>query len=147
MASRVEDMALAVPKGTEASGAVAPQLRSARRIAARAQALLAYVDAVVTVTDASGHLVYVSPSAQSLLGYSPVDLVRLGSLMTLVHPADAARMHTAYQQSVAGAGSTVATAFRARHRNGATLQLEATVTSLLHDPSVEGVVVNVRDAT
>jgi diguanylate cyclase (GGDEF)-like protein/PAS domain S-box-containing protein len=145
-ANRVEVMALAAPQGATA-GRLAPQLRSARRIAARAQALLSYVDEVVTVTDASGHLVYVSPSSEARLGYAPDELARLGSLMTIVHPADAPRVHTAYQQSVSEAGAAVATSFRARHRNGATLQLEATVTSLLHDPGVEGVVVNLRDVT
>jgi diguanylate cyclase (GGDEF)-like protein/PAS domain S-box-containing protein len=144
-------MALAAPEDSTAesmtASRLAPQLRSARRIAARAQALLSYVDEVVTVTDASGHLVYVSPSAQNLLGYAPDELARLGSVMKIVHPADTPRVHTAYRQSAAEAGAAVATTFRARHRNGATLQLEATVSSLLHDPSVEGVVVNLRDVT
>jgi diguanylate cyclase (GGDEF)-like protein/PAS domain S-box-containing protein len=126
---------------------LAPQLRQAKRIAARTNALLAYVGEVVTVTDPSGRLVYASPSAGAVFGYEPDELLRLGSLLSLVDPADSPRVHTAYQQAVAGAGSTVVTAFRARHRGGNTLHLEATLTSLLHDPSVEGVVVNLRDVT
>ena len=139
-------MALAAPEDSTV-GRLTPQLRSARRIAARAQALLSYVGEVVTVSDADGHLVYVSPSAENGLGYSPDDLTRLGSLSTLLHAGDAPRFLTAYQQAVASGGSTVGTTFRMRHRNSATLQVEATVTSLLHDPSVEGVVVILRDVT
>ena len=122
--------------------------RAVRRIVARTQALLSYVDEVVTVSDAEGRLVYASPAAEALLGYRPDDLVRLGSVLALVHADDTARVHSAYQQAVAESGTTVATAFRALHRNRATmLQLEAGVTSLLHDPGVEGVIVTLRDVT
>jgi diguanylate cyclase (GGDEF)-like protein/PAS domain S-box-containing protein len=152
-------MALATPEetaaargfGTRRTGTDPPvrdPRKSARRIAARTQALLSYVDEVVTVSDGDGHLVYASPAAETLLGYQPEELVRLGSVLALVHPDDTPRVHSAYQQALAGEGATVTTAFRALHRNrAATLQLEAGFTSLLHDPSVEGVIVTLRDVT
>ncbi|MGH8982963.1 MAG: putative bifunctional diguanylate cyclase/phosphodiesterase [Acidimicrobiia bacterium] len=152
-------MALVTPEGTAAqrgtvtrrSGAdpsPGDPRRAVRRIVARTQALLSYVDEVVTVSDAEGRLVYASPATEALLGYRPDELVRLGSVLALVHADDTARVHSAYQQAAADAGTTVATAFRALHRNRATtLQLEAGVTSLLHDPGVEGVIVTLRDVT
>ncbi|MGH9033491.1 MAG: putative bifunctional diguanylate cyclase/phosphodiesterase [Acidimicrobiia bacterium] len=119
-----------------------------RRLVARTQALLSYVDEVVTVSDADGRLVYASPAAEALLGYRPDELVRMGSVLALVHADDTPRVHSAYQQAVSEAGTTVTAAFRALHRSRVTmLQLEAGVTSLLHDPSVEGVVVTLRDVT
>ena len=151
-------MALATPQGTAAqrgaithhAGAEPPgdPRRAVRRIVARTQALLSYVDEVVTVSDAEGRLVYASPAAEALLGYRPDELVRLGSVLALVHSDDTPRVHSAYQQALTDAGTTVATAFRALHRSSATIvQLEAGVTSLLHDPSVEGVIVTLRDVT
>ena len=122
--------------------------RAFRRIVARTQALLSYVDEVVTVSDAEARLVYASPAAEAVLGYRPDELVRLGSVLALVHADDTARVHSAYQQALTDTGTTVTTAFRALHRSSATmLQLEASVTSLLHDPSVEGVIVTLRDVT
>ncbi|HEX6312319.1 MAG TPA: EAL domain-containing protein [Acidimicrobiia bacterium] len=157
-------MALPTPEGTMAArgsnvrrSGTDPPVRdprprdprdSARRVAARTQALLSYVDEVVTVSDGDGRLVYASPSAEALLGYRPNELVGLGSVLALVHPDDTPRVHGAYQEALAGEGATVTSAFRALHRNRATvLQLEAGVTSLLHDPSVEGVIVTLRDVT
>jgi diguanylate cyclase (GGDEF)-like protein/PAS domain S-box-containing protein len=151
-------MALATPEGTAAARSLATrrsgadagagERRSLRRLAARTQALLSYVDEVVTVTDGDGRLVYASPAAEQLLGYGPDDLVGLGSILALVHSDDTPRVHSAYQQALASEAATVTTAFRALHRNRATtLQLEAGVTSLLHDPSVEGVIVTLRDVT
>jgi diguanylate cyclase (GGDEF)-like protein/PAS domain S-box-containing protein len=137
-------MALAAPESTAAFD---PR-RAVRRIVARTQALLSYVDEVVTVSDADGRLVYASPAAEALVGSTPDELVRMGSVLALVHADDTPRVHGAYQQALADAGTTVATAFRSLHRGRATtLQLEARITSLLHDPSVEGVIVTLRDVT
>jgi diguanylate cyclase (GGDEF)-like protein/PAS domain S-box-containing protein len=135
------------PSTGVASAPTEPELRVARQIAARTHALLTYVDEVVTVSDAAGMLVYVSPSARAVFGCEPEELVARRSIPTLAHPSDAPRLHGAWRRAVASAGTTITTTLRGRHRSGQVLHLEASLTSLLHDPAVEGVVVNLRDVT
>ena len=120
---------------------------AARRSEERFRALLAYASDLVIVLDASGAFVYVSPASNHLFGYSPDELHALPSFFALVQRDELLIFDAAFQRVLSDPGSSVTLAFRARHRNGDVRHLESTMTNLLNDPSVGGVVVNLHDVT
>ena len=112
---------------------------------ARFAALVGHSHDIITVNDLEGRISYVSPSAGSVLGYEPDELigVRGGDL---IHPDDLARVEQAAAEQFAS-GLAEPIQYRARHRDGGWLVLEAIITDLTDEPSVRGVVTNARDST
>ena len=101
---------------------------------------------VAIVSDAIGTLVYVSPSAQDLLGYDPADVIA-GSGFDFVHPDDQP-IAEALVASALGAPHRKARALlRIRHATGGWRWMEETVTNALEDPDVGGLVANLSDVT
>ena len=112
---------------------------------ARFAALVSQSYDVITVNDLEGILTYVSPSAARVLGYEPAELLGTEA-RDLIHPADVERVEqTAADQFARGVSEPLQ--YRARHRDGTWLVLEAIVADLLDEPSVQGVVTNARDIT
>jgi len=112
---------------------------------ARFRSLVQNSSDLIAVTDASGTLTYVSPSAARLLGWRPDQLVGC-SLVALVHPDDAHVMRT---RAMTPAGNEAPEPFDVRmHTSDGTDRLfEVVVTNLLADPTVRGYVANARDVT
>jgi diguanylate cyclase (GGDEF)-like protein/PAS domain S-box-containing protein len=110
----------------------------------RFHALVQHSSDVVTVVGEDGHVVYQSESIQRVFGYSAQDLTGrdLGSLVD----EDSAERLSAAMAAVADTPyATTVLELRIRHHDGRWRQAEATVTNLLGDPSVGGLVLNTRD--
>jgi two-component system, cell cycle sensor histidine kinase and response regulator CckA len=96
--------------------------------------------------DAEGRLLYLSPAAEALLGFSSAE--RTGrSAFELIHPADLESTRVAFASLAAVPGARASLEFRARHRQGTWHHVEATGTNLLQNPAVGAIVVSVRDVT
>lgn len=103
-------------------------------------------DAVV-IFDGAGTLTYVSPAIERVLGYSEEDAIKL-RIEDIVHPDDAAGVAKAFSESLAKPGIPVPGAdARLKHKNGNWRWYSATITNLLDDPAVNGIVDNFRDIT
>ncbi len=100
----------------------------------------------VTLVNADGTLIFNSPSTRRPLGYPPNTFVGK-NLFELFHPDDVAGARDLLEQVVGKQGSHREARFRLRHLNGSWRWLEAIVTNLLDEPSVEAIVVNYRDVT
>lgn len=100
---------------------------------------------VINVLDAQGHYVYVSPSVQPLMGYTPEALIGV-HYSELVHPDDLERVDGQYT-SVVGDHVEIRTENRIRHADGTWHWHEVVARNLLSDPAVQGIVVNHRDVT
>jgi diguanylate cyclase (GGDEF)-like protein/PAS domain S-box-containing protein len=112
----------------------------------RFRALIEQSTDVVTVLDVQGTIVYDSPSSARVLGYSADE--RLGaSGFEFVHPDDIAVAHGVFEQVLQSAGAVAKLEVRSPHRDGSWRWLEASVANLLHEPAVQGIVVNFRDIT
>jgi len=98
---------------------------------------------LITVLDAAGVIRYESPSIVRLLGYAPDELVGQ-SAFGYVHADDVLQVQTALSQTVSGTSSPLVE-FRFQHRDGSWRYLEAIGRNLLHDPVINGIVVNSRD--
>ncbi|MDX6473572.1 MAG: hypothetical protein QOK22_2388 [Gaiellaceae bacterium] len=100
---------------------------------------------MLAVCDREGRVTYQSPSISRFLGWTEAELAEHAPF-ELVHPDDRERCGLAFQQMLLD-GERVTTNYRVRHKDGRWLQLEATGSNLLDDPSVGGIVINSRDVT
>ncbi len=96
------------------------------------------------VSDVDGVVSFVTPSVHSVLGADPEQL--LGTRwVDLVDIAD--REQLLRQLSSVRAGSDAAVRVRMHHADGRLLHLSGTLSNLLDDAAVEGLVLTVRDVT
>jgi PAS domain S-box-containing protein len=102
-------------------------------------------DAIVLI-DASGKVVYQSPSTQRISGYTLPEVQAMGNY-ALVHPDDQEEDIASFMELLKSPGKTVNRNHRLRHKNGNYIWLEGTYTNLLHDPDVKAIVYNYHDIT
>ncbi|TET17177.1 MAG: PAS domain S-box protein [Dehalococcoidia bacterium] len=91
-------------------------------------------------------ILYESPSAERILGYKPEELVGKGTLEFL-HPDDAQNVSKTLDVLFKHPGQAVIMGVRFLHKDGSWRVIEGVVNNLLHDPMVNGIVVNYRDIT
>ena len=101
---------------------------------------------ITAVLDPDSTIRYLSPSVQRVFGYAPEELVGQNPF-ELIHPEDVARIRELFRAAVATPGATVRADFRFRHKDGSWRALEGVTRNQLHDPCVNGVIVNCRDVT
>jgi len=103
-------------------------------------------DAVV-ILSAEGKPVYASPTLEKVLGYTEVEALQL-DLFSMFHPDDIVWAIEIWEQVMMNPGIPVPVhPSRMIHKDGTWRWLEGTVTNLLHDPSIQGIVDNFRDVT
>jgi PAS domain S-box-containing protein len=103
-------------------------------------------DAVV-ILNAQAQPTYVSPSVKNVLGYTQQEIVSM-DIFTLAHPDDVAELSKVMMKVISSPGIPIqGHTGRMRHKDGGWRWIEATVTNLLHDPAINGIVDNFRDVT
>ncbi len=108
-----------------------------RRLVQNSNDLIAVVDRECVQASVSGPV-------ERILGYAPEELIGQNGI-AFVHPDDVDTVKIALAEVSAQPGSTRRAEYRYRHKNGGWVALEAVGTNLLHDPSVHGIVMNIRD--
>ncbi len=126
------------------------QLRRTEEQLARSEmyfrSLIESTSDVVAIFDASGKVLYSSPSCERVLGLPHGGYVGSNGFSTMV-ASDAAGARAALTSVAATPGGLRRLELKARHPNGSTHIVEATLHNLLDNPAVAGVVVNLRDVT
>ena len=115
----------------------------------RFRALVQNAADAIVVLDAEGRLLYASPSGESLTGNRTEDVVG-ADIFDYVHADDrdvVARTFASIFSTPRDDGPNVPLQFRVVHNDGSVRFVEAVASNLLDDPSVGGVVVNIRDLT
>ncbi len=111
------------------------------------RSLLAHSDDGVVILSPQGDPLYISPSVNKILGYTEAEVMRM-NLLTLMHPDDVLPLGKVMEQVLASPGIPIkGHTGRMRHKDGNWRWIEATVTNLLDDPDVRGIVDNFRDIT
>jgi len=101
---------------------------------------------IICIIGREGFLLYVSPSVERVLGYTPEEL-RGKSAFMLVHAEDLPRAHEAFQLALDQPERTVTIQLRFKNRAGEWQRLELVGKNRLADPEINGLVANCRDVT
>ncbi len=118
----------------------------AQRSEARFQTLVQSASDVILIARPDTTIMYQTPSAKRTLGYATGALEGV-SLTSLLHPDDVEKAMAAYGAVASKAGISVTTEWRIRHGEGSWRYVEAVANNLLADPTVEGIVLTLRDVT
>ena len=118
----------------------------ARRGEARFQTLVQNASDVILIARPDTTITYQTPSAERILGY------RDGSLegrrfTTLLHPDDIEQALAEYTGVASRAGTSITAKWRIRHCDGSWRHVEVTTTNLMHEPTLEGIVLTLRDVS
>lgn len=145
----VRDVDSAVTRVVIAFSDVTAERAIARQVEvtqARFEALVEQSTDLICVIDGSGSLVYASPAAERLLGFS--DVAFLGHPFSeFLHPDDTSGVTEAYQRLLATPGGVEFVETRVATVDGDWRHMEIAATNRLDDPAVRGVVANCRDVT
>ncbi len=119
--------------------------RKLRESEIRFRSLIERSSDVVSIIDAGGKIIYMSP-AVSRMGYS-IEEVTGRSAYDIVHPDDAGKMKAALKAISGAPGSLQTFQMRFKHRDGSWRDSESIVFNALNVPEIRGIVVNSRDIT
>jgi len=102
----------------------------------------------VAVISAEGKITYVSPAIKKVLGYSEEEFMEM-DMFELGHPDDIAEGVKIWNQVISSPGGVPVAGHTGRmlHKDGSWRWIDATVTNMLHDPVLNGIVDNFRDVT
>jgi PAS domain S-box-containing protein len=111
----------------------------------RFQALIEHSTDGITVTDASGDIVYDSPAVTALLGFDTTE--RIGrSAAEYIHADDHALILNSFDR-ISAPGANEVLEVRMLRKDGEIRWTELHVSNLLDEPDVAGIVANFRDVT
>ncbi|HOX37077.1 MAG TPA: PAS domain S-box protein [Candidatus Brocadiia bacterium] len=99
---------------------------------------------MVMIMRPDGEVIYESPAVENVLGYKAEELVGTNSL-AYIKEEDVGRVRQQLEKLLKGDAGVERVEFRARHKNGSWVWVEAVGMNLLDNPSVNGIVVNSRD--
>jgi PAS domain S-box-containing protein/putative nucleotidyltransferase with HDIG domain len=103
---------------------------------------------VIMVLDAGGKITYQSPSLERVTGYGPNEWLDRSLGDWFIHPDDLPSLAPLLERVLTQPGATLeGITARYKHKDGSWHTLEATVTNMLHDPKVAGIVANFHDIT
>ncbi|HXW34376.1 MAG TPA: EAL domain-containing protein [Acidimicrobiales bacterium] len=116
----------------------------ARRSEARFQTLVQNASDVILIIRPDTTITYQTPSVKRTLGYAHGSLE--GSPLTqLLHPDDIEAALALIARIAVDEGSSQTAQWRVHHRNGSWIYVEVIAKYLLSDPTVEGIVLTLRD--
>ena len=111
----------------------------------RFRALVEHSSDALIVIDAGGQINHM-PIGENLFGYQPEDLFGTNAL-DLIHPDDLDFATTELLQAVLDPAYYAINAMRIRHADGHWVPIELVASSRFDEPSIDGVIMNVRDVT
>ena len=138
-----EDMSLLVLFGNYVSQTIARArlYTTIREREQRFQALIEHADELIFILDQDGLIQYTSPAVQRVLGYAANDLLNT-SLLEYFQRED--RPDLPITDSISNLQSG---AYRMRHAQHGSIDVEVHVSNLLDNPAVRGIVINCHDVT
>lgn len=110
------------------------------------RAMIENASDAVTLLDASGSIVYESPSSVRITGYGINEQMGRNGF-EVIHPDDKDRVQAEFARLAQIPGSIASMEIRTLHKKGHYLNLECSATNLLDDPTVRAIVINFHDNT
>lgn len=112
----------------------------------RFRALIEKGSDVILVLTVTGEIEYVSPSAATVMGYTPEEVVGT-SAFPLIHPEDLQATLQSFDRTAKGTNQPVSIEFRARHKDGSWRVMEAMSGRIIESSGATSVIVNCREIT
>jgi PAS domain S-box-containing protein len=112
----------------------------------RYRGLVQHSSDIIMILEADGTTREESPAAERLLGFRPEERIGI-NFFDHLHPNDLERFRDIFDRLVNSSDTDFAAEYRVRDKAGRWRCFEARGNSLLHDPSVGGIVVTARDIT
>lgn len=114
---------------------------------ARYKALVENGNDVIFILNTDAEPSYISPSIENVLGYTQEEAYSL-DLMETIHPDDVDIIYTDLKLCFDKPGQPIEVRpARMKHKNGEYRWMGGTITNMLHDPNINGIVDNFRDIT
>ncbi len=111
---------------------------------AKLQTMLRNCPDLISIIGSDGRVRYHSGALQRVLGYNPEE--RIGKFQgELIHPDDLLAWQAYFGKLLENPGVGKPIEYRKRHANGSWRYMEAIGNSLLHDSSVQGILINSRE--
>jgi diguanylate cyclase (GGDEF)-like protein/PAS domain S-box-containing protein len=112
----------------------------------RFRSLVQNASDIALLCDRDACIKYVSPSIKKVFGYEPENVLGR-ERWTFIHPEDLDFAIAAWEAAITTTDPVSPIEYRAKHADGSWRWCEVIMGNLLDDPSVEGVVLNIRDIT
>lgn len=110
------------------------------------RAMVANISDVICIVDAQAIIRYMSPNITRLFGWRPDELVETDGWNT-VHPDDLPRTQAAFALLIAQPSATKTVEYQFKCKDGNYRLIELTAVNLVHDPHINGVLMNYHDIT
>jgi two-component system cell cycle sensor histidine kinase/response regulator CckA len=113
----------------------------------RFRSLIENTSDIISILDRDGTILYVSPSMERVLGFSPAELEGRNGF-DCFHPDDVARARRVFGETLERPGSCpTPIEQRFRHKNGTWRVLETIANNRMTDPAIGGIIVTGHDVT
>jgi diguanylate cyclase (GGDEF)-like protein/PAS domain S-box-containing protein len=112
----------------------------------RLRALVQHAADGIIVLDMTAHCRYVSPSYERLTGL-PASTLQDHDLRHHVHPDDVPSIAAAWQRMLRNPDETASAVVRVMHGDGRWHWQESSISNRLDDPTINGIILNIRDVT
>ena len=100
----------------------------------------------IALLNASGEIVYSSPSSTRIYGYTQEETIGRNAF-DCVHPEDVALVAATFEKILRRPGEPFHLDYRSRHKDGHYIWMDTTGHNALENPSVKAIVVNEREIT
>lgn len=100
---------------------------------------------MIAIIDAQANYIYISPTSFNILGYFPEEFQEKNAF-DFIHPEDVETVQSQFGLLEHTKKITLQP-FRFKHKNGEWRWIETSVTNLMDEPSIQGMVANSRDVT
>jgi PAS domain S-box-containing protein len=101
---------------------------------------------LITVVDKTGKILYESPPLERMLGYKISE--RLGKkTFENIHPDDVTRVKQYFKEIISQPGLTNKLTYRVKDKNGIYHYFESVGNNQVHNPLINGLIINSRDIT
>lgn len=101
---------------------------------------------VIVITNVDGVCSYVSPALLHVFGHEP-DALLMGNFFDLINAEDRTRVRGLLEMSRRRPSESLTAEWHIRNADGSTRLVEVLLRNLLEEPSVQGLVINLRDIT
>lgn len=109
--------------------------------------LLENTNEIIVMIDAAQNVIYRSPSATRISGWTDEEVKQPGILQHTTHPDDQQKLAGYIKEVLQHPGKTVNTLLRTLHKDGHYMYMEGSVRNLLYEKNVNAIIFNVRNVT